>query len=332
MTTESLRLVVVSLGAAAATLASLLLRSGPTWRALAIAFAAAAPLYAATAGYYPAVPAELVYPPVPLLTHLREQPGPFRIVATRGVLPPNSSTAYRLADVRSFDPAESSRYVDWVVDVLGFDTTHHLRNYRPRPQTVPALRLLGVRFLLAPQRLAVPAPWRDHGVWRATRLWELPGPSPWAFFPQVVHGVPDAATARASLLHRSDLHHEAPVESPQLSAAVRKRNDGARVSRVQVAGDRVHVAVDGDTTGRWLVVSQTAIPGWRAHADGRPLRVDTAYGLLLAVRLPAAARDVQLSYHPLGWRLGAALSALGLLGTLPFVLSRRLFHTAPGSS
>jgi uncharacterized membrane protein YfhO len=97
---------------------------------------------------------------------------------------------------------------------------------------------------------------------------------------------------------------------------------------VQVAREddrvRVWVTVLEDS---WLVVSQTAIPGWRASIDGRRVPLGRAYGVLAAVPVPAGARLVELRYRPWGWLVGAPLSgatALLLLGALGYRLARGL--------
>ncbi len=241
---------------------------------IAVAVLTLAQLRLAFAGYVPTVPAAVAYPEVPLLARLAREPGPFRLIGTRGVLPPNSSTVYRLRDVRSHDPTEWARLVAWQRARLDLDTRRYHKHYPgPRPEHLPALRRLGIRFLLAGPRLQPGPPWVDRGLFGATRLWELPGEVRWATF-------------------------QAPPRR-------------AQVLDTEVDGDRIDVRV-AVRAPAWLVVAQAAVPGWRAEADGRQLRTGIADGALLAVRVPAGARRVGLRYAPAAWRLGAALSLLGL--------------------
>ncbi len=241
---------------------------------IAVAFLTLAQLRLAFAGYVPTVPAAVAYPEVPLLTRLAREPGPFRLIGTRGVLPPNASTVYRLRDVRSHDPTEPARLVAWQHARLDLDARRYHKHYPgPRPEHLPALRRLGVRFLLAGPRLRPGPPWIDRGRFGATQLWELPGEVRWASF-------------------------QAPPRR-------------AQVLETKVDGDRIDVRV-AVREPAWLVVAQAAVPGWRAEADGRPLPTGAAEGALLAVRVPAGARSVRLRYAPAAWRLGAALSLLGL--------------------
>ncbi|HXO20099.1 MAG TPA: hypothetical protein VOA87_09280, partial [Thermoanaerobaculia bacterium] len=150
-------------------------------------------------GYVPTVPAATAYPPLPLLDLLARQPPPFRLLGTRGVFVANASTFYGLADVRTHDPTEPARYVAWLADFLDLDLGTYKKQYRtPKPQHLPFLRLLGVRYLLAGPNLRLADPWVDRGLFRQTRLWELSGETRWAFFPAVVVPAASAEEARAA--------------------------------------------------------------------------------------------------------------------------------------
>lgn len=68
---------------------------------------------------------------------------------------------------------------------------------------------------------------------------------------------------------------------------------------------------DGD--GAFLVVSQSAFPGWKARADGVEVEVRRVHGLVQGLLLPAGTRRVELSYEPFLVKAGAATSATALL-------------------
>jgi hypothetical protein len=81
-----------------------------------------------------------------------------------------------------------------------------------------------------------------------------------------------------------------------------------------------HMAVRASGPGL-LVLSEVAYPGWRLRVDGRPAAIETAHGLLRAVRLPEGEHLIELRFAP---ALPAIGIGLGLL-TLGLVLwSRRL--------
>jgi hypothetical protein len=316
---ESLRHAAIAVLTVLGVLGVLFLRRHPTAAGLLATALAAGQLGEAFGGYYPTIPNALAFPPVPLLHRLAREPGPFRIIGTRAVFMPNSAAVYGLADVRTHDPMESSRYVDWLRDVLDVDITTYKKQYRtPKRSHVPYLRLLGTRFLLAGPYHHLEYPWRDRGLFRETRLWELPGEPRWAFFPETVVPANSAAQAREILLATRRPFKVASLEISDLASPT--ANGPARVLRWHVESDRLRIETEVEKDS-WMILSQAAIPGWRAKADGRAIPTAIADGTLLAVRVPAGTRVVTLRYLPASWLAGLALSAAAWLAAALLLLA-----------
>ena len=73
-----------------------------------------------------------------------------------------------------------------------------------------------------------------------------------------------------------------------------------------------------------VIVSQLALPGWRATLDGRPLPIELAYGALSAVRVPADRNvEIEWTYFPRGLVAGACVSGLSGLTLVLFALLDR---------
>ena len=298
------------------------LRRFPAAAGLLAAGLTAGQLWSGFGGYYPVLPRQRAYPPVPLLDRLAAAPSPFRIAGTRGVFMPNASTVYRLRDLRAHDPMQPARYITWLHEMLDVDITRYHRQYgAPKRRHLPFLRLLAMRYLLSGPDLQPGPPWIDRGLFRQTRLWELPGEARWAFFPDTVIPVPSAQEARAVL---RDAPH--PLETATLElksgSGVPARNGVARALSWQVDGDRLRIATDVREDA-WMVVSQAAIPGWRARADGRSVPTAIADGTLLAVRVPAGTRTVALRYLPTVWIVGLALSGMAWIVSALLLLRTR---------
>lgn len=210
-------------------------------------------------------------------------------------------------DLAAFRVVTWSRYDRWLAEVLGARRTRQIARYpRVAPDHRAALSAMAVRLALTsgPERL--PPPWRPLGSYGDVRVWELPEAQGWAFFAREAVGVRSAEEAFAR--SRGDRPADAlvPVEDERLPAGARA---GGRARVIQVAREdaRVRVWVTA-LEDSWLVVSQTAIPGWRASIDGRPVPLGRAYGVLAALPVPAGARLVELRYRPWGWLVGAPLS------------------------
>jgi hypothetical protein len=70
----------------------------------------------------------------------------------------------------------------------------------------------------------------------------------------------------------------------------------------------------------YVVVSETAWPGWRAYLDGRRVRILRANQAFLAVYVPAGRHEIRLRYLPqsfvVGRTISVAVAALLLIALL----------------
>ena len=84
-------------------------------------------------------------------------------------------------------------------------------------------------------------------------------------------------------------------------------------------GDEVRVHVVAGGTG-YLVVADGLQEGWHATVDGRSVPLVDADHALVAVRVPAGAHDVRLSYHPAALTAGLATSGAAVVACAVLVL------------
>jgi len=73
----------------------------------------------------------------------------------------------------------------------------------------------------------------------------------------------------------------------------------------------------------YLVLAYTYYPGWSATVDGQPAEIVRADYALLAVPVEAGQHRVELTYRPLSFILGAAISSLAVLATVGLALKGR---------
>jgi hypothetical protein len=117
----------------------------------------------------------------------------------------------------------------------------------------------------------------------------------------------------------------APNERPE-PAAEPAAVGTARVLRYE--HERVEIATEAPGA-RFLVLSDTDYPGWRAFVDGREARIHRANFAFRAVAVPAGAHRVVFSYEPASVRRGAWLSGLALAVVLLIGGDRRSPQAPP---
>ena len=317
----------VALVVAAGLLACLGLRRRPLAAGILAAAFTLLPLLTGFGGYVPTVSAATAYPAIPLLDRIRQDPGLFRVTGTRGVFFTNSSTPYQIADLRTHDPTEPARYVDWLVDLLSLDRRTYKKQYRrPTPAHEPFLRLLGVRYLISGPDLVLRPPWLDRGLFRQSRLWELGGDTHWAFFPAAVVPADSPAAARDAIRHQRDPYALASLERP--GPGVPQSNGQGVVKRVKARAGHLEIAVEVQQDA-WMVISQSAIRGWRATGDHGSLDTAIADGTLVAVRVPAGTGRVVLRYLPGSFLAGVLGSLMSVLGFAVLSFRTRRSQTSP---
>ena len=67
------------------------------------------------------------------------------------------------------------------------------------------------------------------------------------------------------------------------------------------------------TGNAMLAISEAYHPNWVALVNGQEVRPQRIYGALLGVPLPAGASSIELSYRPLDFYAGLAVSGLTLM-------------------
>lgn len=77
--------------------------------------------------------------------------------------------------------------------------------------------------------------------------------------------------------------------------------------------NRLQIRVQAPAAG-WLVIADTAYPGWQAAVDGAPVEILSADGMFRAVAVPAGEHQLELAYRPALFQAGVLLSLLAWLG------------------
>jgi len=65
-----------------------------------------------------------------------------------------------------------------------------------------------------------------------------------------------------------------------------------------------------------LVLNDTYFPGWKAFVNGKKTKIYRADYAFRAIPLNAGTHQVEFIYDPMGFKLGAGVTLLGILGCI----------------
>jgi hypothetical protein len=262
-------------------------------------------LYGATASFNPGtddLTAGYRHPQAVAFLQQMRQSGPFRIASSTLAWQPDLASVAGLDDaVGLFDPMQPAAYKK-VADVLSGGNDPTLYN------------LLNVRYLITDTKAKAPSDafepvlktddglviWENHDVMPRVRL---------SYVGQQI-SVDDALAAVTSPGFN-------PVSTVYLSGKIAPAQPGgsgtARID--EYLNDRVSIHVQTDRPV-YLILADSAYPGWNATIDGTATSVATADGIFRAITVPAGTHEIVFRFDPpivaKGW-IVAGVSLLALL-------------------
>jgi hypothetical protein len=273
-------------------------------------------------GTFKTFPAEAAYPRVPILEKLTAVREPFRIVGASFALLPATNIYYGLEDARGFEALTLAGFVHtwklWCVhQAIWFNRVDDLSR--------PFLSMLNVRFAIASRGAPVPAGWKVVASQREAVLLENERVIERIFIPRRVR-VSDDTPAQTSerMLAATDFRELAWITDRGVTPHERDNGPGAIALRSRRPGGEYVFDAAMQRDG-WVVISDSAWPGWRAYLDGRRVRMQGANAAILSVYVPAGRHRVRVVYRPDSFVRGRAISAATLLALLLLgvVLRRR---------
>lgn len=263
-------------------------------------------------GFHPMTPSPHVFPVVPEIELVKQDPELFRVMGLGNALLPNAAMVYGLQDVRGTDAIDISRY------------TALLEVIFKRQQLLliaegihsPLIDLLNVKYVFGVPNIQAPEGWftklteGEAPVYRNNRVF------PRAFLVDgylVQDGNPARRTLRDGLVdfHRIALvEQELPDHERPVTAA---SSDGVGTASVVHYDDhRVEIRTVADER-RLLVLTDVHYPGWEVAIDGQPASLYRANFAFRAVSVPAGSHTVTFEYRPGSVRVGLAISLGALL-------------------
>jgi hypothetical protein len=251
-------------------------------------------------GLYPAISERTFYPAVPLVSAIARDPL-YRVTGVGSHLAPNVATMYGLDDVRGYEAMTFAPLVEtyplWCRPGAPANSVDDLSR--------PFLNFLGVRYALAPSTTPPPEGWRVVRDDRGSRLLANTRALPRVFAPAKVEVVANVGEAMAAMMSATDFADTAWLYTRDVSAHVQP--NGAATLQVQRSGSRYEV----DATmrsGGWVVVAESAWPGWRAYVDGRRVKTIPVNVAFFGVYVPAGRHHVRIAYLPDAFVRGRVIS------------------------
>jgi len=277
---------------------------------------------------YQPPPREGLYREDSLVTRLKREPLPFRVLDLGAVL---GATTYPVNVLQGHN-------VPQVLGYFGFELRYYdellggKNQWRYLLASTRLWNLLGVKFVITPDTMSLPGYHRvvgpvETGAGGRAYLYETDTPPQYARVVPAAVKVEDdriAPTLADPRLPGFDrvvfLPQDAPVTPPPVTdwpppSPVRARVTSWRPGAMTIEVDPVAQA------SSYLLVSENWYADWQATVDGEPAQVLRGNHALITVPVPAGARRVELRYHSAAYARGKAISVASLAGVLAaFVL------------
>jgi len=258
---------------------------------------------------YPALPEKMFYPVVPILRHMQNDPAkPFRMAAMHHLFVPDASSLYGLEDARGFEAMTLLR----LTETFPFWSLHQTASFNIIfDKRRPFLSFLNVKYLIAKPDEQPDEQWKLVLEDRGTKLFENTRMLPRAFVPPRIRYEPLPVSVLYSMSQATDFAKQVWIEAPEYPPHDIANGPGTLTFRREGGVLEIGAAMENDG---WVVVSETAWPGWRAYVDGKRVQARFANHAFLGVYVPKGAHKVRLVYQPEGYTRGRNITLLTIAG------------------
>ncbi|MEO8034117.1 MAG: YfhO family protein, partial [Acidobacteriota bacterium] len=276
-------------------------------------------------GIYPTIPASSFYPGIPIVAAMKPSAEPYRMTGRYYAFIPDTAALYELEDARGYEAMTFERlaqtYPLWSqAQPVSFNLVTDL--------TRPFLSALNVRYALSSDDTEPPDGWTLAGHDRHSRLFENTRVLPRAFVPLHVRYRPSSTAVLDEMAGAKDFAETAWIETPELPPSETANGPGKLAIQRNGAGFLIDATMEGDG---WIVLSESAWPGWRVYVDGHRLSTHFANHAFLGVFVPKGKHSVRFNYLPASFTRGRAITfaTIFLLGVAELVRRKRGRQTGP---
>ncbi|HEX8254573.1 MAG TPA: YfhO family protein, partial [Thermoanaerobaculia bacterium] len=267
---------------------------------------------------YPKLPASAFYPPIPILTYLQNDRGePFRIAPLHFAFLPDAAALYGLDDARGYE-AMSFRRLEETYPLWAVKNGPNFNNIPDK--TRPFLSLINVKYAIGSLREEPNEQWKLVLQDRQSRLFLNTSVLPRAFVPRSIQYVPEGTGLPSPVPDDIDFAERAWISAPEYASHGIANGPGTlRIQRP--ASGEFDIAATMQNDG-WVVISESAWPGWRAYVDGKRVKTHYANHAFLGVFVPKGTHRLRVVYQPEAFTRGRNITLLTVVALVVFFALR----------
>lgn len=258
---------------------------------------------------YPAIPERSFYPAIPVLAHMQhDTSGPFRMVGLHYAFLPDAAALYGLEDARGYEAMTNKR----LFETYRVWSEHQGVSFNRVPdKSKPFLSFLNVKYAIGSLDPVPDDQWNVVVQDRQSKLLENTRVLPRAFVPRWVRYEQNANGTLLTMMHTDDFAERAVITVPEYAPHNIANGPGTiGVKKIGHArGYELDAKMDGDG---WVVLSDTAWPGWRAYIDGRRVETRFANHAFIGVFVPQGEHKLRVIFAPESFTRGRNISLVTL--------------------
>ncbi len=269
--------------------------------------------------YNPIIDRKLIYPEIPILAAFKPENQPFRTLSTDLLIfPPNSGSAYRVAQIEGYDLPVASSFFD-IYKAQGGEKASHRQVWSI---DFPLVDWLNVRYILSKTPIQ-----KDGYVLVMDqpeyKLYRNENAYPRAFMVYDYRVIEDTAKLLTTMISNPEdlrnmvLFDTLPEGLPKLR--IQEEKPQSNVNIIKYAMNSVLIDVTSTQAG-FLVMSDLYMKGWKVTIDGRESPIIRANYTYRAISITEGKHEVMFYYEPNSYFIGKYLSLSGWLVSLSILL------------
>ncbi len=264
--------------------------------------------------FNPFVKEEWIFPQTKVMKFLADQPKPFRVQSLDSrILPPNFSLVYGIETIEGYDPLYLLTYGQFMAavkrnnpDISSFNFN---RIITPQLMDSSFINLLNVRYFLSLTDIIAK---NLKLVFREgeTRIYENVMVNDRFFTVDSVLIVDNNQEEINGLFDiKENLTDKAIIRYVKGNDLIVLKG---MISNVEYSSDKIKLTVSG-AEQKFLVISSSYYPGWKATANGNPVKIYKTDYALMGIPVPPGVQQVEVYYQPTSFYIGLTTTMLGLV-------------------